>query len=238
MTVKKTVKSALLISALSASLQAHAALSLDRIIVYFEPDELPRQDMLVTNPDPENLYLQTEVYNVINPGTDKEEQVLATDPSQIKLLATPAKSVIPPNSRKTVRLVSLEKPKDKEAVYRVTFRPVVGEQEATQSGVKILIAYQALIFVRPDNPAYNVSARVEGDRVVFSNSGNMHAVLRNGQYCQNDNPESCTPLADTGRVYARESWTMPLPEGAAKGKGYIDYGLFDGEFEETQRFTL
>ena len=51
----KTAKAALLISALSASLQAHAALSLDRIIVYFDPDELPRQDMVVTNPDPENL---------------------------------------------------------------------------------------------------------------------------------------------------------------------------------------
>lgn len=227
-----------LAATLMFSSQALAALSLDRIIVYFDPDELPRQDMVVTNPDPENLYLQTEVYNVINPGTDQEEHVLATDPSQIKLLATPAKSVIPPNSRKTVRLVSLEKPTDKEAVYRVTFKPVVGDQEATQSGVKILIAYQALIFVRPDNPVYNISAKVEGDQVVFSNSGNMHAVLRNGHYCQNDDPESCTPFAETGRVYAQESWTMPLPAGAAKGRGYIDYGLFDGEFEETQRFVL
>ncbi len=238
MMITNAAKSALLVSALFANLQAHAALSLDRIIVYFDPNEIPRQDMIVTNPDPENLYLQTEVYNVINPGTDQEEHVLATDPSQIKLLATPAKSVIPPNSRKTVRLVSLEKPKDKEAVYRVTFKPVVGDQEATQSGVKILIAYQALIFVRPDNPVYNISAKVEGDQVVFSNSGNMHAVLRNGQYCQNDNPGSCTSLAETGRVYAKESWTMPLPDGAAKGRGYIDYGLFDGEFEETQRFVL
>ncbi len=83
MMITNAAKSALLVSALFANLQAHAALSLDRIIVYFDPNEIPRQDMIVTNPDPENLYLQTEVYNVINPGTDQEEHVLATDPSQI-----------------------------------------------------------------------------------------------------------------------------------------------------------
>ena len=31
---------------------------------------------------------------------------------------------------------------------------------------------------------------------------------------------------------------MPLPQGAAKGSGYIEYGLFDGEQEKPQRFML
>lgn len=236
MTIKKIAKSALLVSTLSVSLQAHAALSLDRVIVYFDPDELPRQDVVVFNPDPENLYLQTEVYHVINPGTEQEERVRVTDPAKLKLLATPAKAVLPPNSRKTVRLVSLETPQDKELVYRVTFRPVVGELEAQETAIKLLIAYQALVFVRPQNPEYKVAATVSNGTMTFTNSGNMNVVLRNGKYCTSE--ENCTNLNDGNRIYAGGSWELPLPEGSAPGRGYIQYGLFNGEFEETQRFTL
>ena len=225
-----------LATALMLSSQVHAALSLDRVIVYFKPNELPRQDVVVSNVDNENLYLQTEVYNVINPGTEKEERVRVTDPAQLKLLATPAKSVIPPNGRKTVRLVSLETPKDKELVYRVTFRPVVGELEAQQTGVKILVAYQALVFVRPQNPEYNVAATVSNGKMMFTNSGNMNVVLRNGKYCASE--ENCTDLTDGTRIYAGGRWEMPLPEGSAPGMGYIQFGMFDGEFEEAQSFTL
>ena len=225
-----------LATALMLSSQAHAALSLDRVIVYFEPDELPRQDVVVFNPDPENLYLQTEVYHVINPGTEQEERVRVTDPAKLKLLATPAKAVLPPNSRKTVRLVSLETPQDKELVYRVTFRPVVGELEAQETAIKLLIAYQALVFVRPQNPEYKVAATVSNGTMTFTNSGNMNVVLRNGKYCTSE--DNCTDLNDGTRIYAGGRWEMPLPEGSAPGRGYIQYGLFNGEFEETQRFTL
>ncbi|USE39346.1 molecular chaperone [Endozoicomonas sp. SCSIO W0465] len=225
-----------LLTALMLSAQAHAALSLDRVIVYFKPDELPRQDVVVFNPDPENLYLQTEVYHVINPGTEQEERVRVTDPEKLKLLATPAKAIIPPNSRKTVRLVSLETPQDKELVYRVTFRPMVGELEAQQTAIKILVAYQALVFVRPQNPEYNVAATVSNGKMMFINSGNMNVVLRNGKYCISE--DICTNLDDGTRIYAGGSWEMPLPEGSAPGRGYIQYGMFDGEFEEAQRFAL
>ena len=225
-----------LATALALSTQAVASMSLDRVIVYFKPNELPRQDVVVTNPDSENLYLQTEVYHVINPGTEQEERIRVTDPDKIKLLATPGKAIIPPNSRKTVRLVSLETPQDKELVYRVTFRPVVGELEAQQTAIKLLVAYQALVFVRPQNPEYKVSATVSKGKMTFTNSGNMNVVLRNGKYCTSE--ENCTDLSDGTRIYAGGSWEMTLPEGSAPGRGYIQYGLFDGEFEEAQKFML
>ncbi|WP_095210174.1 fimbrial biogenesis chaperone [Endozoicomonas ascidiicola] len=227
-----------LMAMLVISSQAMATMSLDRMIVYFKPDQLPRQDIIVTNPDKENLYLQTEVYKVVNPGTEKEERVRVTDPTEIKLLATPGKAVISPNGRKTVRLVSLETPKEKELVYRVTFRPVVGELEAKQTAIKLLVAYQALVFVRPENPKYKVSAKVAGGKMTFTNSGNINVVLRNGKYCTSKKPESCTDLSDGNRIYAGEHWEMPLPEAAKTGKGFIQYGLFDGEFEETEQFSL
>lgn len=238
MFMKRIISGACLLTTLIASSQALATMSLDRMIVYFKPDQLPRQDVVVTNPDKENLYLQTEVYKVVNPGTEKEERIRITDPNEIKLLATPGKAIIPPNGRKTVRLVSLETPKDKELVYRVTFRPVVGDLEAKKTAIKLLVAYQALVFVRPQNPEYKVASKVSNGKMTFTNSGNINVVLRNGKYCASSKVESCTDLSDGTRIYAGESWDMPLPEGASKGKGFIQYGLFDGEFEESQKFSL
>lgn len=227
-----------LLTALFASANVAATMSLDRMIIYFKSDQLPRQDVVVTNPDAENLYLQTEVYKVIRPGTEKEERVRISDPAALKLLTTPNKAVVPPKSRKTVRLVSLETPKDKELVYRVTFKPVVGELEATQNAIKLLVAYQALVFVRPQNPEYKLSGKIENGTITFTNSGNINVVLRNGRYCTSNKSGSCTKLDAGNRIYAGESWTLPLPEGAKKGQGYIQYGLFDGELEKAKKFPI
>ncbi len=73
---------------------------------------------------------------------------------------------------------------------------------------------------------------------MFSNTGNVNTLLRNGKYCTDNKPESCTPFDNVGRVYAQASWSMPLPEGSQKGKGYIEYGLFNGQIEQKQQFAL
>ncbi|WP_448218247.1 fimbrial biogenesis chaperone [Endozoicomonas sp. 2B-B] len=223
----------LALAPLAITLNAFGAMSLDKMIVYFEPNKSPRQDIVVTNPDKENLYLQTEVYKVVNPGTKQEERVRITDPSELKLLSTPQKTIVAPNSRKTVRLVSLETPKTTESVYRVTFKPVVGDLEATQNAIKLLIAYQALVFVRPENPEYKVTARREKDSITFTNSGNVNVVLRNGQFCSDQKGKrQCSDIDEIKRLYAGQSWTLKIPSS----KTQVEYGLFNGSTEERKKF--
>lgn len=221
---------AVFISATAVTL--NASMLLNKVIVYFDPDQAPRQDIIIRNPDPENLYLQIEIYKVVHPGQKNEERVRVTDPDKLKLLATPRKAIISSNSRKTIRLVSLEVPKKTEEVYRVTFRPVVGDLKATETAIKILIAYQALVFVRPVDPAYDVTADWKGKKIVFSNKGNINAELRNGQFCTSKKDESCTPMEESTRLYAGQSWEVELPDS----KGYVRYGLFDGKFERLKTF--
>ncbi|WP_161787304.1 fimbrial biogenesis chaperone [Endozoicomonas numazuensis] len=223
----------LAIASLLMTMNTHAAMSLDKMIVYFEPDKSPRQDIVVTNPDQENLYLQTEVYKVVNPGTEQEERVRVTNPSELKLLSTPQKAIVAPNSRKTVRLVSLETPKKTESVYRVTFKPVVGDLEATQNAIKLLIAYQTLVFVRPESPEYKVTAKREKDSITFTNSGNINVVLRNGQFCSGQKSKrKCSDIDDIKRLYAGQSWTLKVPNS----KTEVEYGLFNGSTEERKTF--
>ena len=226
---------------LSAGL-ASAGVQLDRVIVYFDADKLPRQDILVTNPDQEPLYLETEIFKVENPGASNEERVRITDPDKMQLLATPGKSIVAPGGRKTVRLVSLNPAPKVEEVYRITFRPVVGELEATQTAVKILIAYQVLAFIRPDKAFFDVSSKLEGKKITFSNTGNMNVVLRNGRFCTSKKEESCTEITAGNRIYAGQSWSLDLPEkalaGKGKSKGLIRYGLFNGRDEVAKDFPL
>ncbi len=226
---------------------AVAGVQLDRMIVYFDADKLPRQDILVTNPDKEPLYLETEIFKVMNPGAENEERVRITDPDKMQLLATPGKSIVAPSSRRTVRLVSLNPAPKTEEVYRITFRPVVGELEATQTAVKILVAYQVLAFIRPDKPFYEVTAKIKGHDIIFNNSGNMNVVLRNGRVCPKNvsqsaswetKKEKCTELKEGSRIYAGQSWTFSLPELQKSKGGFVEYGQFDGVNEAAKQFPL
>lgn len=232
---RRTVLVATLIATLLATPIASANMLLDRMIVYFEPGNQLRQDIRVTNVSDDNLFLQTEIYKVINPGAENEERIRVTNPDEMKLLATPQKSIVAPRGRRTVRLVNLETPKDKEEVYRITFRPVTGDVEASQNAIQLLIAYQALIFVRPENPVYEVVAKRDGDRVTFTNKGNSNVILRNGELCSGAAREDdCVEITAGGRIYAGQSLTLDLP---AKGE-LVRFGMFDGTREQRQEFRL
>lgn len=215
-------------------------MSLDKMILYFDPGKSSPQEVIVTNLDDEPLFLQTEVYKVVDPGTENEKQEKAATPEQIKLLTAPKKATLSPKTQKRIRLISLETPKKTEVVYRVSFKPVIGELQAKQSGIKVLVAYEALVFVRPEKPFYKVIAKREKDAMIFTNEGNMNVMLRNGQYCKNEKESSCKKLSRENRIYAGQSWKMPLSEDALKAgdKGYIVFGLFDGNDEKSERFSL
>ena len=235
---RKWLTGALILTALlpfwSQSVSANSML-LDRMIVYFEPGKAPRQDIRVSNISDQNLYLQTEIYKVVNPGSDKEERIRITNPDEMKLLATPQKSVVRPKGQRSIRLVSLETPKEKEAVYRVTFRPVTADVEAEQSGIQLLVAYQALIFVRPEKPTFDLDMTSSNGKVTFTNKGNSNVVLRNGQQCaSNEKDASCVEIPTGGRLYAGQSLTFDLPN---KNK-FIKFGVFNGAEEEIREFSL
>ena len=219
---------------------AYSVMSLDKMILYFDPGKSSPQEVTVTNPDEDPLFLQTEVFKVIDPGTENEKKEKAANPEQIKLLTAPKKATLSPRTQKRIRLISLETPKKTEMVYRVSFKPVIGELQAKKSGIKVLVAYEALVFVRPEKPFYKVTAKREKDAMVFTNEGNMNVMLRNGQYCMNEKKTSCEKLSVENRIYAGQSWKMPLSEGVLKAgnNGYITFGLFDGDDEKSEKFPL
>lgn len=195
---------------------ALAAMSLDKIIVYLTDEPNSRDDIVVSNPDAENLYLQTEIYRVDNPGQPDEKRVRVVNPKEFKLLVNPARAVLAPGEQKRFRLMSLERGLETEKVYRVTFKPVVGDIKSDRTALKILVAYQALVFVQPQGGNYQLELRERDGEWRLENQGNVNVEIARAEYCSA--PASCRPLDIAGRVYAGAGLQIeePLAGGTLK----------------------
>lgn len=221
---------ALLVTIVFISGLAQAEMNLDRLQVDFRPDGKHHEDITVFNRDSKNLYVNVTVTEVINPGSKQEKRLEATDTQKISLIATPNRLIIPGGSQKAVRLVNLTETSEKERIYRVDFSPAVGQLKAKTNAIKILVAYQALVIVRPERPVAHVVAERKGKSVTFKNTGNTNVLLQSGTQCQPQKPSNCQDLK-TKRLYAGNTWTLTLPFD-----GPLSYELDDGSKVERKTF--
>lgn len=189
---------------------AAASMELNNVIFHFEPGEPNREDVEIYNPGDTPLYVQIEPKQVHAPGTESEDRRLIQDPREAGLLVTPNKLVIPPGGTKVVRMVKLGS-SDAERVYRIGAKPVVEGLESDTTGLKILIAYEILAIVYPDNPDPGLEVERVGDRLVFTNAGNANVLLREGYQCESPQQakEECTPLPGK-RLYPGNTWELEL----------------------------
>lgn len=211
-----------------------AAMSLDKIILYLEDKPNSREDIVVTNPDNETLYLQTEIYRVDNPGQPDEKRVRVVDPKDFKLLVSPSKAVIPAGEQKRFRLMSLDQGLDREKVYRVTFKPVVGDIKSDRTALKILVAYQALIFVQPQSAQYKLSLeKSAGNKLAIANNGNVNVEVSDIHYCTA--PTQCAPVEQAGRIYSDAKLAL---EGDFSAGGYLELLARNGRESERLKLPL
>ncbi len=211
-----------------------ANMVLSEAILHFEAGKPLRKDIEVENVGSETLYIQVTPTIVNDPGTEKEERVEFKNPREAGLLVSPNKIVVPPNSRKLVRFVVLKQPRETDAVYRVTFKPITNKlvSEKDQIGVKIVIAYQVLVLVQPPNPKPNLVANREGNTLHFKNKGNTNILLREGKQCPQDskNEEDCEILRGN-RLYAGNEWSVELPSSLP-----VEYYLSIGKKNSIEKY--
>lgn len=212
---------------------ASANMVLSEAIVHFEPGQPLRKDIEVENPGTENLYVEITPAVVLDPGTDNEKREIISDPRESGLLVTPNKIVVPPGGRKLVRLVSLDTLGESERVYRVTFKPVVGDLETEQIGIKVLIGYEVLILMQPASPEPNLIVERNNKTLSFSNKGNTNVLLREGKQCpenESTNSENCESLRGK-RLYPGNSWSVELPYDKA-----VEYQMSIGTKNSVKTF--
>jgi P pilus assembly chaperone PapD len=175
--LKLIVKISLILGLLAKiSTSLAAGIILDRSIVDFSSTEPPRHDVTVINQGDDIAYVKVEVLEVLNPGTEKEERNIVTNPEQIQFVASPSKLAIPAGGRKQVRLVNLAPPGE-EKIFRVNFTPVL------PPGVKFVVAYQVLALIHPAQPTENLVVKREPKSISFDNQGNTYALISSVRQC-------------------------------------------------------
>ena len=193
---------------------ARAEMGLSKVVVDFTSARAARDDIEITNSADEILYVSVEPAEILNPGRPEERRVTNPNPRELGLLISPNRLVLGPGERKVVRLSLLERPKERDRIYRVTIKPVIGELVGTQSALKVVVGYDVLVIARPVNARPLLEVARSGNAIEFRNVGNTNALLFNGQQCD-DTETDCAELPSK-RIYAGNTWQFQLP---ATGQG-------------------
>lgn len=203
------------LASLLASQPAAAELVVSQLIVEFRPEGPRTADIEIFNDSDERSYAVVEPRELINPGTPGEERIMTPDPAKLGLLASPARLILEPQQRRTLRIAAIGAPADRERVYRVTVKPVTGEVSG-ETGLKLLVGYDLLVLVRPPNIRQGIEARRSQSRLTITNNGNASVELAEGKQCGSGG-QTCHSLP-AKRLYAGASWSQELP--AAGGGEY------------------
>lgn len=194
-------------------MSSSADMYVDRSIVIFEPDSTPRQDVKVSNTGEDVMYVQLEVFKVKNPGTENEERIKVDNPRELKLIATPNKLIIPPGGQKLIRIVNLDQDNETERVYRINVTPILPPLQEDTSQLRIVVAYQILTIVQPNNPDSSLEVDKNGKSITFQNNGNSNVLLSEGSQCKPGENDKCEELPSR-RLYAGNVWELELPYDA------------------------
>jgi P pilus assembly chaperone PapD len=210
--LKFIVKISLILGLLAKTSTVLAAgIILDRSIIDFISTEPPRHDVTVINQGDDIAYVKVEVLEVLNPGTEKEERNIISNPEEIQFVASPSKLAIPPGGRKQVRLVNLAPPGE-EKIFRINFTPVLPplEEKTEGLGVKFVVAYQVLALIHPAQPTENLIIKRDPNSISFHNQGNAYALISNVRQCDKEG-ENCQDDLGSKRLYVGNKMMIPVP---------------------------
>lgn len=175
---------------------AHAEkIALSKSELFFEGGTKKTFDVLNLLPE-KAAYFKTEVFEVVSPELGIKSELREINPSIDRgLIVTPSRSVIKPNeSHKTISVLNTVNSSDEEKVYRIQVSPVIsGIKNSPDTKVKLLLAYDILVHVKPKVAQFTYSYGLEDGAPYIENTGNTHFTISHGQAC-NPNGDICEEL--------------------------------------------
>ncbi len=200
---------------------ARAEFIINNAIIEFLPGAEAQQDIELASKSDKNDYIDTEINEIINPGSDQETRRKLKNAANESILVTPNKTVLTAGSRKILRFILLQPHGDHERIYRVAVKPVVNELEHIEKvGLKILIGYEILVIVRPNEIKSAYNAKRNGKIISIHNTGNSSVLFQASQQCIKKNDCKMPPSI---RAYAGQHTQVELPFDAP-----AIYNVWDG----------
>lgn len=220
------IASAAALAAIVAPVSAELIVS--DLVVEIHANAQPRKDLEIWNNSDERSYVVIAPAEVLNPGSAAERRVQEPDPEKLGLLVTPNRLVLEPGQRRIVRIARVSPEPNRERVYRITVKPVVGDLTSDQSGLKVLVGYDVLAIVRPIKPEPKISGVRDGKTLLVRNDGNSSAELINGRQC---NSEGLCHSLPGKRLYAGSDWRVSLTS-----TGQVEFSIKVGDRLSPIRF--
>lgn len=201
---------------------ASAQLAIDKLWIDFENSAATRGDLLIANESSDRYYINVDVFEIINPGTEQEERRTYVDPAELGLLVTPNRVILEPGQSRSLRVIRLDELQNRDRIYRIRVEPKVGElsfsgvEEERSMLIKLLAAYEVLVTSRPGGARNEIKAVRNGQTLELRNNGNSNVLLFDGHLCAkgkrpDDTGNHCTKI-DTRRLYAQNVWTIELED--------------------------
>ena len=161
---------------------ARAEMVLSQVIVDLMPGGPPLQDIEVWNDGDERMFVSAEPFQILDPGTSREQRVSANSPDS-GLLVSPQRLVLAPGERRIIRVAAVGERSAVDRVYRVAIQPVAGNVSADATALKVFVGYDALVLVRPDRFTGDVVGQRSGHDLLLRNDGNTAQELFDGRQC-------------------------------------------------------
>ena len=215
--MKNRINLWLLLIFISVPLQAE--MLLNKGILNFYAGESIREDIEITNQGDDTLYLSVTVFEISNSETGNPQRLELKDPRTAGILASPNKIVISAGQKKILRVMARQVPAEKDKVYRIKVMPNVPPIEIDddgskkKTGVKVMLGYELLAFIRPLNHQAILDINRQGQQLNFINNGNTNVVIRTIKQCQSE--DDCKEIKGK-RLYAGQSWGVKLPYAEGK----------------------
>ena len=201
-----------LISISAISKPANAQIEVNTFIIDFLSDGPLRRDFQIRNTSSETQYISIQPFRITKPGLEGSERLPLRDPRKFGMLVSPARMVLAPGAIKSVRIVLLEPPGEKERIYRVTVKPVFGKIRSNQNAIKVAFGYDMLVIVRSANGEPKIISKRTGKKLILKNEGIASVYISGGRQCKSGNKD-CIKVAGT-RLYEGNEWTIELPRAA------------------------
>ena len=203
---------------------ANAQISVNRSVIEFT-DQQRIQDIEVLNTGRGKVYLDLSVAEIVDPEADEPRRVEFDDPRSAPVLVSPRQLLVPPRTRKRVRVIMREGAPRSDRIFRLAITPYTGKarimpKEGVEktSAVRVLVAYDLLLIARPSELRPAVAVKRDDKSIVFRNEGNTNVLLRRIVQCEGgvdpDAPQadkSCVEIP-ANRLYAGETYRVSLPK--------------------------
>lgn len=190
-------------------------IKVDRVVVEFQPDQRPVQNILVANTSAVSLSLAAKILEVEQPGQELERIV-----DTRSIIVSPLNFSLEPGSSRQVRLVALGDAEDIEKVFRLTLVAAARQSGSEESAVAAGVggastgnsSFEVLVLRASESAKADLVSKRTGSDLVLTNEGSRSIALTEVRVCQGAGVGSCVEYP-ARRMYPGAAWSVRVPVG-------------------------